>query len=259
MLLYNHVGSALGVKVDKQNFALNFSSLEDVDYAFYRLSMFIKEIICNRFSAAGHANMYNKGIFLLLFVMLCCSIFWNFLDIRLLEAIALASMIPAAQKSVENYKQAFFIKKLSEVMREYQYLPFIKFIGERNEYLHEYFTTNYDFQQMTIGDFHKHRLYLETSLFHVGEGTFAFTMLYVEPRSFGISWQIHTDLIQQVLHTLNDNKKIVHNIAFFHIDELERWKDLPVLLRGVEKKIGPVELLEWRDEPYSLMKGFMWG
>ena len=75
MLLYNHEGSALGVKVDKQNFALNFSPLEDVDYAFYRLSMFVKKMICNRFSAAGHANKYNKDIFLLLFFMLCRSIF----------------------------------------------------------------------------------------------------------------------------------------------------------------------------------------
>ena len=75
MLLYDHIGSALDVKVDKQNFALNFSPLEDVDYAFYRLSMFIKKIIYNRFSAARYPNICNKGIFLLLFVILCRSIF----------------------------------------------------------------------------------------------------------------------------------------------------------------------------------------
>ena len=133
-------------------------------------------------------------------------------------------MIPAAQKSIENYKRAFFKKKLSEVRREYQYLPSIMFVGERNRHLHEGFIKNYDCQQMTIGDFHKHHLYLETSLFHVGEGIFVFTMLYVKPRSFGISWQSHTDLIQQVLHTLNDNKKIVRNIACFYIDGLKYGK-----------------------------------
>ena len=166
-------------------------------------------------------------------------------------------MISAAQKSVENYKRAFFNKKLSEVMREYQYLPFIKFIGERNEYLHEYFIKN-DFQQMTIGDFHKHRLYLETSLFHVGEGTFAFTVFSAIPGLFYISWQIHIDLIHQVFCTLNDHKRGVHNIAYFSVAELERWRDLPVLLRGQDKEIGPIQLLEHRNKPHPLMEGYIW-
>ena len=257
--MFNHVGSALSVKVDKQNVPLNFSPLEDVDYAFYKLSMFIKKIIKSRFSTARYPNMYDKGIFLLFFFMLFRSVFWNFLDIRMLEALALASMIPAAQKSVENYKRAFFNKKLSEVMRDYQYLPFIKFIGERNEYLHENFIKNYDCQQMTIGDFHKHRLYLETCLFRVGEGTFAFTTISVDPGSFYISWQIHTDLVQQVFHALSEYKKAVYNIAFFYIDELERWRDLPVLLHGLDMKIGPIELPKYRNEPYPLMKGYIWG
>ena len=42
---------------------------------------------------------------------LCTSLadspYWNFLDTRILEAMAAASMIPAAQESIENFKKTF--------------------------------------------------------------------------------------------------------------------------------------------------------
>ena len=250
----------------KQNCTLTFSPLEDVDYAFYNLGMFIKDVIIKRFIAKQiTAKQFTAKpfeeyvVFQSFYLMITRSIFWNFLDIRLLEALALASMIPAAQKSVENYKRAFFNKKLSEAMRDYhQYQLFISFIGQRNEYLNENVIKNYDCHQMTIGDFHKHRLYLETCLFRVGEGTFAFTIFSVDPGSFYISWQIHIDLIHQVFCTLNDHKKAMQSIAYFSVDELERWRGLPVLLRGQHKEIGPIQSLEHRDKPYTLMKGYMW-
>ena len=204
----------------KQNCALTFSPLEDVDYAFYNLGIFIKKVIFDRFIATAKQSKENI-LFESFFLMMTLSTFWNFLDFRMLEAIALASMIPAAQKSVENYKRAFFNKKLSEVMREYQYLPFIKFISERNEYLHENFIKSYDWQRMTIGDFHKHCLYLETCLFRVGEGTFAFFVFSVDPGSFYITWQLHIDLIHQVFCTFNDHKKAMQSIADFDVDELK--------------------------------------
>ena len=247
------------MNLDKQDSALTFSSLEDVDYAFYNLAVYIRDMIINRL-IAKQFNAKDVEEYILFESFYRKSIFCNFLDIRLLEAIALASMIPAAQKSVENYKRAFFNKKLSEIIRDYQYLPFVKLIGERNEYLQEYFIKNYDCQQMTISEFHKHRLYLETSLFCVGEGTFAFSQISFDrtPSAFCISWQIHTDLIDKVFYTLNDHKKVVQSIATFEVDELERWKGLPVLLRGQYKEIGPIQLLEHRNEPYSLMKGYIW-
>ena len=258
--MYHYVELALTVNPEKQNCALTFSPLEDVDYAFYNLAKFIKDMIINRFIAKQFTakDVEEYLLFESFYFMMTQSTFWNFLDVRLLEAIALASMIPAAQKSVENYKRAFFIKKLSKVIRDYQYMLFIKFIGERNEYLHESDFKNYDCQQMTIGDFHKHRLYLETSLFCVGEGTFAFTVLSADPGSFYISWQIHIDLIHQVFCTLNDHKRAVHNIAYFSVAELERWRDLPVLLRGQDKEIGPIQSLEHRNKPHPLMKGYIW-
>ena len=162
--------------------------MEDVDYAFYNLSRFILRMIY--FSRYGYRNMLYEYFCL----MMTQGTFWNFLDIRLLEAIALASMIPAAQKSVENYKRAFFNKKISDVIRDYQYQPFMKFIGDRNETLHESIE-NLHSKQITIGDLHKHRLYLETSLFHVGEGNFALYQLHIYFDSLLIVWQIHVDLL----------------------------------------------------------------
>ena len=229
--------------------------MEDVDYAFHNLSSHIEKLIANRSATAIARDPY-----MYVFIFFCTrSIFWNFLDIRMVEAIALASMIPAAQESVENYKRAFFNKKLSEIMKDYQYSPFIKFIGERNDYLHENDINNYNSHQMTIGDFHKHRLYLETGLFRVGAGTFALSRLSINADgSVSISWQIHIDLVHQVLCTLHDHKKTVQNTAQFSVDELERWKNIPVLLRGHEEKIGPIELLELTSTPCPLMKGYFW-
>ena len=232
--------------------------MEDVDYAFYKLSSHIGTMITKRFVPAIARDPYIVVLFGLFYTMMTCSVFWNFLDIRMLEAIALASMIPAAQKSVENYKRAFFNKKIGEIMKKFRYSLFIKFIGERNEYLHEDGIKNYNCRQMTIGDFHKHRLYLETSLFHVGAGTFTLTKLSVVHGSVCISWQIHTDLIDQIFRTLNDHKKTIQNIAQFSVSELERWTNLPVLLRGQKKEIGPIEQLEHTDKPYPLMKGYFW-
>ena len=42
-------------------------------------------------------------------IMLAETPYWNFLDTSMLEAMATASMIPAAQESVENYKRHFSV------------------------------------------------------------------------------------------------------------------------------------------------------
>ena len=247
-----YIGLAPAVNLDKQNI-LKFYPMEDVDYTFYRLHLSILNMIYNRFAKADKKSTRMFAFFCL---MITNSIFWNFLDIRLLEAIALASMIPAAQKSVENYKRAFFNKKISEVMRDYQYLPFINFI-EQNETLYEDIPKKHS--PITIGNFHKHRLYLETSLFHVGEGTFALRALDINSDySLNVKWQIDVDLLYQVFHTLSEQKKKVQNIANFYVSEVQRWEGLPVLLRGEEKEIGPIELLEHRNKAYPLMKGYIW-
>ena len=233
--------------------------MEDVDYAFYNLSSHIETLIAKQSATAITRDPHMFVWFTHFFLMITRSIFWNFLDIRLLEAIALASMIPAAQQSVENYKRVFFNKKLIEIMKDYQYSPFIKLIGERNDFLHENDIKNYNSHQMTIGDFHKHRLYLETGLFHVGAGTFALSGLFINTDdSLYMSWQIHIDLVEQILRTLNDHEKTVQSIAQFTVEELERWKNLPVLLRGQEEKIGPIEVLEITSTPCPLMKGYFW-
>ena len=253
-----YIGLAPAVNLDEENCVLNFSPMEDVDYAFYKLQLSILNMTYKRFTTAGYPNEGKNFMLKIFHYVMTESIFWNFLDIRLLEAIALASMIPAAQKPVENYKRAFFNKKLSEVMRDYQYLPFIKFIGERNEHLYEDSIKICDCQQMTIGDFHKHRLYLETSLFHVGEGTIALRALSIYTGSVDIMWQINVDLLHQVFHTLSKHKETVQNIANFYVSEVQRWKDLPVLLRGEEEEIGPIDLLEHRNMSYPLMEGYIW-
>ena len=37
---------------------------------------------------------------------------WNFLDIRMMEAMVSASRVPAAQQSLENFKKGFLVRSL---------------------------------------------------------------------------------------------------------------------------------------------------
>ena len=66
------------------------------------------------------SNIEQVGTFNNLCRILAKSTHWNFLDTRMMEAMVTASMIPAAQQSLENFKKAYFGKKLDEVVPTYQ-------------------------------------------------------------------------------------------------------------------------------------------
>ena len=106
---------------------MTFLSEEDIDSAFSRLSASVTSTIKGvdfsvlQRAAIEKANspkmiqISNKTIpiidgaksFQALCTVLAKSSYWNFLDIRMMEAMAAASLIPAAQQSVENFKRTF--------------------------------------------------------------------------------------------------------------------------------------------------------
>ena len=106
---------------------LTFTKEEDMESAFSRLSIsVVRAIGTSNFTDLQLAAMdkaksqrFPKSHELLpqisevttftkLCVMLRKSTYWSFLDTRIMEALVTASMIPAVQQSVENYKKNLF-------------------------------------------------------------------------------------------------------------------------------------------------------
>ena len=90
--------------------------------------------------------------------VLAKSPYWNFLDIRMMEAMAAASLIPAAQQSVENFKRTFFGMTLANAAPKFQIILLKSAHTPITEELDK------DPSEMTIFQLHKHYFRLETEL-----------------------------------------------------------------------------------------------
>ena len=191
-----------------------------------------------------------------LFLTLAKSTHWNFLDTRMMEAMVTASMIPAAQQSLENFKKAHFGKKLSEVVPHH--VPVIP-LKPGHTILRE--VLNKDPRDLTIAEFHEHCFYLETELLETGRGTLSYYKIMVG--SVIIEWQIHVDCIYQV-HLLLKKKRAVLSsqaISQLSIPNAIKWTGLPVKWIGQELgQIGPIEPLtdKVQKQPYLLPRGYEW-
>ena len=161
---------------------LNFSPSENIDLAFTRLSASVLTLLEDvNFSTlqraaierANSPKMIQKSNELVSIVNaansfqnLCISLsntqYWNFLDTRLMEAMVAASMIPAAQQSVENFKRTYFGMTLGEAA---PYFPTVTAHDALREKLDK------DPSKMTIFELHKHRFFLETELLQTGPDT----------------------------------------------------------------------------------------
>ena len=165
--------------------AMTFSKDENLDYAFTRLSAAITDMLqhsnFNRLQRAciekaRSPKMLMKSdqvipvikeaqSFQELCFMLADTTYWNFLDIRLMEAMASASTIPAAQESIENFKKTFYSMTLKEAAPYFPVIP----VKSGHTTMHE--ALDKDPSKMTIGELHKHRFYLETEVIQTGPDT----------------------------------------------------------------------------------------
>ena len=249
--------------------ALAFSPTNDIGYAFTKLSDSIKSMIkSSNFNAMQQAcveqikspvNRFPESLisrikradktFDDLFLTLSESDYWNFLDIRMMEAMVTASMVPAAQQSLENFKKTFFSMKLDEV--ELPELPLKLNHTILKEVLYK------DPKQLTIASLSQHHLYLENML------ETALSCCKIMMGSPIIEWQIHIDHAYRVHSLLN---KIMATLSLEGISELFipngiKWEGLPFTWIGQEEReIGPIQPVtdEVQREPYSLPDGFEW-
>ena len=256
---------------------LTFSPDEDIDYAFSRLSSGIKTMIessgcklailqgaCLEKALSPKACISGKIVpkieavssFQALCITLTKAQHWNFLDTRMMEAMVTASMIPAAQETLQNFKEAFYGMKLSEVV------PFIPVIPLKSSHISIEEQLDVDPRQYTIGELNKHRFYLESELFESGSGTV--TCYKIVVGSLFIVWQIHVDLVYKAYLSLSKKKSFLQSQAISHlsIPSVTKWASLPVMLRGQEvNEVGPIEQPlqdRKRKDSYSLPQGLQW-
>ena len=254
--------------------AVEFSKNERIANAFTKLSAAVTDIIqFTNFSRLQRAcierartpTMFHKSSeiipvikeansFETLCSMLADTTYWNFLDIRMMETMATASMIPAAQETIENFKKIFFSMTLKEAAPQF---PVIKVKPNHIE-LHE--ELDRDPSEMTIGELHEHRYYLETEFLKTGPNTCTICAIVIG--SVMIIWQIHVDHVYQAYSRVKKPhlQLSLQAIDFLSIPEMEKWEGLPFLLHGQDiGEIGPIETSTCvRHEPYPLPQGFEW-
>ena len=254
--------------------AVKFSEDENIANAFTKLSAGVTNIIqhtnfdCLQRACIERArtpemlhksneiiqNINETNSFQRLCSMLANTTYWNFLDIRMMETMATAPMIPAAQETIENFKKVFFSMTLTEAA---PYFPVIKVKPNHTE-LHEELYR--DPSEMTIGELHKHRFYLETEILKTGSDTCTTCRIVIG--SVMIIWQIHVDHVYQVYSMLKKPhlQLSLQAISFMSIPEMEKWEGLPFLWNGQDVgEIGPIETSTCvRHEPYPLPQGFEW-
>ena len=172
----------------------------------------------------------------------------------MMETMATASMIPAAQETIENFKKTFFSMTLKETA---PYFSVIKVKPNHTELCEE---LDRDPSEMTIGELHKHRFYLETELLKTGPDTCTICRIVIG--SVMIIWQIHVDHVYQAYSMLKKlhSQPSLQAIHCMSIPETEVWEGLPFLWHGQDiGKIGPIETSTCaRHEPYPLPQGYEW-
>ena len=254
--------------------AVQFSENENIANAFTKLSVTVTDIIQHiNFDRLQRAcverartpqmlyksneiiqNINETNSFEKLCSMLANTTYWNFLDIRMMETMATASRIPAAQETIENFKKTFFSMTLKEAA---PYFPVIQVKPNHTE-LHE--ELDRDPGEMTIGELHKHRFYLETEILKTGPDTCTICRIIIG--SVTIIWQIHVDHVYQAYSRLKKlhPQLLLQAIRFMSIPVMEKWEGLPFLWHGQDiGEIGPIESSSCvRDKPYPLPQGFEW-
>ena len=138
--------------------------------------------------------------------------------------------------------------------------PYFPIIPLKPNYTELHEDLDRDPSEMTIGELHKHRFYLETKILETGPDTCTICRIIIG--SVTIIWQIHVDHAYQAHSRLKKlhSQTLLQPIRFMSIPEMEIWEGLPFLWHGQDMgEIGPIESSTCvRHEPYPLPHGFEW-
>ena len=119
---------------------------------------------------------------------LICSPYWSWIDIRILEAIVVASEIPQALLLLENYKSAIFSRKVIDLLpdapsKEIKAKYFIK-IGTK---------LGTDASKMTVAELLQFQSQLETVIMDIGKGTCV--LGHIRKGCIEVHWYIPTHCV----------------------------------------------------------------
>ena len=178
----------------------------------------------------------------------------NFLDIRLLEAMADALLRPEAKKIIDNFKDAYYNKTIAEVAPTVPIAPI-----KSMHCVAVYDNLNLNPREVTIFDLYKHRFFIEEIL----EADEYIGCHKIRIGSIKITWQIPINFIYKAYCSLEKNRVKLHPWCELLISDIKQWEKLPVLWHGQQvddNKIGPLKSLleDIRHKPYTLHSTFKW-
>ena len=126
--------------------------------------------------------------------ILALSPYWSWIDLRLLQALVVASGSLAAKNLLTTYKNAIFSKKLIDV------LPDIPSKEVKDEYYTRIISKfGKELEELTIFDLLKRQSQLETVIMELKRGTCA--LAHISEGCIEIHWIIPTDYIDHVYNT----------------------------------------------------------
>ena len=164
---------------------LNFNNCEDVDECFSRFTAAMFEILSKaKFTSLRRACLENSnrlgGLALSkelkssiaaaqsldhLFDILCDSPYWNWMNIKMLTKMAQASLLDAATKLIQQYKDEVYSRKLIDVLPQ---LPNLNISD--TDYTKAKEKWNKDLNDVTVNDLVNHWSEVE-KIFNVEEPT----------------------------------------------------------------------------------------
>ena len=114
--------------------------------------------------------------------------YWNYLDLRMMEAMAAAFGMPVVQESIVNFKRAFFSKTLKEVAPQFS--------------IHRFDTSSYVImkevleQDLTLSELHDQHFFIKQMLLEIDEDTFTICKIVIG--SLKVDWLLPIDYVQSL-------------------------------------------------------------
>ena len=186
--------------------------------------------------------------------MLAQSEYWNWFDTRLLEALTNASGSPEAIEMLEQFKKAFYPRKISEFIPYQLVKPFKEFVTLQDKF-------DKDPSELTVYDLLQHKYKLECEVLDTDEGELVLSC--IKTGCVELTWQIPQELVYRAYTSMKRKHDELSSLAVKSLvcEEADKYAGLPILWRGQEVgEVGPIEPLpeHVRQEPYSLSQGFHW-
>ena len=210
---------------------LNFTNCEDVDECFSHFTAAMFEILSKaKFTSLRRACLENSnrlgGVALSkdlksrietaqnldhLFDVLCDSPYWNWMNIKMLTKMAQASLLDAATKLIQQYKDEVYSRKLIDVLSQ---LPNLNISD--TDYTKVKERWNKDLNDITVNDLVNHWSEVE-KIFNVEEPTVLLDK--VINGSIEIHWLIPKELVEHICQSISNQIPIIlrYDILCFDI------------------------------------------